>query len=267
MPTPLLNNSCNIRSFFSICLLSILVSGCSENSDQTQSSTEVATSKLEHNTLTPPSESNIQLEQPAAIDKEIVNYDLLQKNIIYGKASLADVRKALTQRNVGALTNTIHSLYNLRWHRGVYHLINDMWSTKKEKYPELAWDLIQKTPTRLALASTINRIQIINIDEYLDFIRSHKEDEHEFHRAQVVIALGFNGETQDIDYIKSMASEDNHYVAQSAISALAIMDSMPARDAMAELWKDNRNTEKGVLIKTLLKKAYKVEPSLTPPVN
>jgi hypothetical protein len=241
----------------------MFISACSENSDQAKSETD--TTKQENKISITASSSNEQKTQPATPDKKIINYDFLQKNILYGRATLADARKVLTQRDIGALTNSIHALYNMRWHRGVYHLIYDLWNVKKEKYPELAWDLIQEAPVRIALASTINRIQIINTDEYLEYIRAHKEDDHEFHRAQVVVALGFNGESGDIEYIKSMVNGDNHYVAQSAISALALMDSNQARDAMAELWKEYRGTKKGILIKTLLKKAYKVEPTLTPP--
>jgi len=244
----------------------LFITACSEDSAKIQKKIDSKnTSTQAVGALSESSSSTTNDEKVTTPDKKILNYDLLQKNIIYGRATLAEVYDALTQDNAGSLTNTVHALYNMRWHRGVYHVINDLWANKIDKHPDFAWDLLQKPPVRIALASTINRIKIINTDKYIEYIRSYQQDEHEFHRAQVVIALGFNGETQDIDYIKSMVNGDNHYVAQSAISALSLMNSTQARDAMAELWKEYRDTEKGDLIKTLLKKVYKVEPSLTPP--
>lgn len=241
----------------------LLITACSEDSGQTQHIiAKNNTTILNNNELSSGETNNNVAVEP---DAKIVNYKLLQKDITYGRATLAQVYNALSQKDAGALTNTVHALYNMRWHRGVYNVLNDMWANNIEKHPDFAWDLIQNPPVRIALANTINRIKIINTDEYVTYIRSFKQDEHEFHRAQVVIALGFNGETSDIEYIKSMANGSNHYVAQSAITALALMDSIQARDAMADLWKGNRDTEKGILIKTLLKKAYNVEPSLTPP--
>lgn len=196
-------------------------------------------------------------EKPADIHP---NYRLLQRKIIYGQATLAEVRRALTDRDIGEITNTLHALYSMRWHRGVIHLLYDMWDKKKKMYPELSWDIIDKAPARIALASTINRIQITGTGEYLDYIRSHEHDKREFKRAQVVIALGFNGDPKDVAYIKSMAAGDDTYVAQSAITALALMGHKPASDALIDLWFKYRNTPRGKLIQEVLRQAYHLTP-------
>ena len=194
-------------------------------------------------------------ETPSA---PLYDYDQLGLSIAYGRASLAEVRQALTDRDIGRLTNTMHGLYSMRWHRGVYNLLFDMWSAQKESYPELAWDLIAKAPVRIALASTITRVEIFKADEYRDYIREHRYDEHEFHRAQVAVALGLNGDPVDVDYIREMAAGDNHYVAQSAITALSLMsNSQKARDAMLELSRQFQDTARGRLIDELLEKAFK----------
>lgn len=206
------------------------------------------------------SESRAPQEIEPVVLSNTINYELLHKKIAYGKASLADVRKALTDTNASALTNTIHALYSMRGHRGVYNLLFDMWKLNKNKYPELAWEKISNPPARIALASTINRIQIINTDEYKDYIRSFKDDKHEFHLAQVVVSLGFNGAPDDVEYIKTMADGPNHYVAQSAITALAIMGGNFARNAMIELYNSHKNTQRGELLETLLLQAYEWRP-------
>lgn len=193
--------------------------------------------------------------------KPAAYYARLHKKIAYGAATLAEARQALTQNDVGALTNTIHALYSLRWNRGVQNLLTDIWSLDEKKYPELAWVELSKTPTRIAIASTINRIQITNTDEYKEFIRAHKDDEHEFHRAQVVIALGFNGDPDDIEYLVSMADGDNKYVTQTAITGLALMESDEARDALGQLWKRHQGDPRQILIEDVLQKVYSVTPS------
>jgi hypothetical protein len=189
-----------------------------------------------------------------------IDYRFLQRKIIYGRATLAEVRQALTDRDIGELTNTLHALYSMRWHRGVIHLLYDMWNKKKKKYPELSWDIIGKAPARIALASTISRIQITGTKEYLDYIRSHEHDKRKFKRAQVVIALGFNGNISDVAYIKSMAEGDDTYVAQSAITALALMGHKPASDALIDLWFKYRHTPRGKLVQEVLRQAYHLTP-------
>lgn len=196
----------------------------------------------------------------ASVPHPAVNYRFLNRKITYGKATLAEVRQALTENDTGEITNTLHALYSMRWHRGVIHLLYDMWDLKKEKYPELAWDIIDKAPARIALASTICRIQITGTEKYLQYIRSHEDDKHEFHRAQVVIALGLNGDPADVGYIKKMADGDDVYVAQSAITALSLMGHKKASDAMIDLWFKYRNTPRGDLIQELLLQAYNLSP-------
>lgn len=191
---------------------------------------------------------------------EHLGYEVLRRKIASGTATLAEVRKSLTETDVGGLTNTVHALYSMGWHRGVYHVLHDMWNMDRPKYPEFSWDLIEKAPVRIALASTINRLELSGSNEYLDYIRSHKLDKHEFHRAQVVIALGLNGNPGDVEYIKSMADGDNHYVVQSAVTALALMDSKKASNALEELWKKYRNTPRGTLIEDVLQRAYNLIP-------
>ena len=203
---------------------------------------------------------------PATVDsftseyEQSATYRELQKKILYGEASLFEVRTALTNPDVGSLTNTVHTLYSMKWHRGVYHLLDDLWYLHKSKAPDLDWDKIAKPPVRIAVASTLNRTRTENTNQYRDYIRRHQYDEHEFHRAQVVIALGFNQDPQDIPYLVEMVNADNHYVTQSAITALALMRQDRARDAMIKLLKQHQDNPRGELLKELLAKAYQWRP-------
>jgi len=189
-----------------------------------------------------------------------VEYEELRQKIAYGRASIAEVRLSLTEPEIGGLTNTLHALYSMRWHRGVIHLLQALWSEDRDSYPELSWEQIGSIPARIALASTINRIQVYETREYLEFIRDHAHDSHEFHRAQAVIALGLNGDPQDVPYIASMADGENHYVAQSAITALSLMNSNRARNAMITIQRKYRGTPRGDLLAELLLRAYQVGP-------
>lgn len=183
-------------------------------------------------------------------------YQNLQKKILFGGATLAEVRQALTDNNPASLTNTVHALFAMRWHRGVYRMLYDMWESKHEKYPEINWNGIEKEPVKIALASTLNRVQISDTAEFQNYIRQFEQHEHEFVRAQVVIALGFNGDPEDIDYIKSMLVSDNDYVSQSAITSLGLMGNNEARDLLIELGGQYKGTDRGAIINGILRDAY-----------
>ena len=196
--------------------------------------------------------------------RERTEFQDLYRLIVYGQASLRQVRMALKTEDVGELVNVIHALYSMRWHRGVNGLLQAMWRQRQDKYPDLPWQQLEKTPSRIALASTINRGKIFDTQEYKIFIRDHKYDEHEFNRAQVVIALGLNADPVDIDYLHEMADDDNVYVSQSAVTALAIMNHVRARDSLIKLANKYKDTQRGQLMIEILKKAYYVVPTDDP---
>lgn len=183
-------------------------------------------------------------------------YQLLLK-VTQGSARLTDVEQLLSNTDdVAALTNALHALYSMRWHRGVNNLLDDIWAGNRNKYPGLAWDALNKIPARIALASTINRIRIFNTQEYKEYIYAHKYDEHEFHRAQAVISLGLNGDPADIPYLQEMAEGNNVYVAQSAITALGLLVHPKSKEALIALSKKFHDDERGQLIREVFKKAY-----------
>ena len=237
----------NIR-FINILILLFIISACSDDASEEKVSDKTG-----------------EITSTHEIKKPLANYALLREKITYGKATLGDVNLALTEPDVVQITNTIHALYSMRWHRGVQNLFDDLWLLKKDKHPGFAWESIEKIPARIALASTINRAQIFETQEYQDFIRAHMHDDHEFHRAQVVVALGLNGDPDDVEYIKTMADGENHYVVQSAISSLAMLSHVKARDAMIELYHEHHGTPRGDLLLKLLKHAYKWLPDIEDP--
>ena len=191
-----------------------------------------------------------------ANDAPLPDYDVLREKITFGNANFSEVREALTEPDILNLTNTLHALYSMRWHRAVLHLLQNISERKREKYTELAWDLLEKIPPRIALASTINRIRIFNTDEYKAYIRSHRYADHEFVRAQVVVSLGLNGDPDDVDYLVKMVNSSNHYVVQTAMTSLALMGHVRAKEAMITLEDEYRDEPRGKLLRELLKKAY-----------
>jgi HEAT repeat protein len=199
---------------------------------------------------------------PDAISAQ--QYLTLQRKIIAGRATFAEVRQALTDPDIGSLTNTVHGLYSMRWHRGVFNVLHSMWNGKPVEFPELQWTQFAKAPVRLALAGTLLRIEPFRKQDYLDYLREHRADQHEFHRAQVTIGLGFNGSADDVAWIRDMAAGDNPFVAQSAITALGLMDRPQARDALIELDSKFRTDPRGRIISEVLARAYEWPPAESP---
>ncbi len=188
------------------------------------------------------------------------DYNRLRQKITYGRATLADARRALTDPDPVSLANTIHALYTMRQHRGVIHLLDGMWAIDEAKFPELAWESIAQPPARIALASTLNRIRIVRTEIYIDYVRAHKDDAHEFNRAQVAVALGFNGHLDDLSYLEAMSDGDNHYVAQSAITGLSLFGGKQARNILIKLAEKYRGTSRGDLMAEMLRQAYRWPP-------
>lgn len=197
-----------------------------------------------------------KVNQSSPINSDL-RFQQLYRKVVTGEATLAEIRELLTDKNVAGLTNTLHGLYTMRYHRGVIHLLDSLWQENKTLYPELSWDLLAKTPIRIALASTLNRIYIGQTREYIDFIRNHKDEEHEFHLAQVAIALGLNGDPADVDYLEQLASGDNVYIVQTSMSALALMNNPKARDALIVIEKEFSNDPRSKLATELLWQAYR----------
>lgn len=190
-----------------------------------------------------------------------------RKNILLGRASLADVRKALTEQDVAALTNTLHALFAMRWHRGVLHLLDGLWAGNRAAYPELAWDLIAQPPARVALASTLNRIQIVDTKAFQDYIRSQRDNSHEFVRAQVAVALGFNGDPVDIPLLRSYAEGENRYVVQTAVTGLGLMESEQAKQALIDIGNafTEKEPERSRFVAEVLKRVYHWPPATPQP--
>ena len=231
--------------FRSVSTLLLIFSLCS-CAEKENASTEQATPAIARNN---------EAKQRPAPNLEI---ESAKKLIIYGNASIAQVRRALTEKDTAELTNTVHALFSMRWHRGVFNLLYKMWTMEVEEYPELNWKAIEKEPTRIALASTLNRIQITKTEEFQNYIRSFKEHEHEFIRAQVVVALGFNGDPVDVPYLNEMAEGDNDYVAQSAIAGLGLMNNNEAKQALIKLGTRYLDTERGAIVNGMLRDGYKL---------
>ncbi len=205
-----------------------------------------------------PSSAQQKKETQARIaHREELQYQLLETKIAYGKATLADVRKALSITDVGKLSNIVLALYSMRWQRGVFVLLHNMWDLKQENlYPDLNWKEFAKPPVRLALATTLLRVDRFDNKRYADYLRAHEYDKNEFHRAQVVVGLGFNGEPKDIPYLYKMAAGDDPYVVQSAITALGLMELPPAKEALLKLHKKFGNDPRDKVIMNVLQKAY-----------
>ena len=193
--------------------------------------------------------------------RQELEYQLLERKIAYGKATLADVRKGLSITDIGKLTNIVLALYSMRWQRGVFVLLHNMWDLKdKNVYPELNWKEFAKPPVRLALATTLLRVDQFHNQRYVDYLRAHEQDKNEFHRAQVVVGLGFKGEPRDIHYIYRMAGGKDAYVAEAAITALGLMALPQAKDGLLLLHKKYANDPRDMVIMNVLQKAYKWEP-------
>lgn len=206
-----------------------------------------------------------QLTEKSAAESQAkkLSFRTIYDRIYAGKANMEMVRLALTSKDTTKLVNTMHALYAMKWHVGVYKLLYTMWELDPEKTkPEINinWEAIKQPPVRIALASTINRIDTIKAKEFRDYIRTFKYDDSELNRGQVLVALGLNGDPADVPYLEEMADSDSRYLTQISVSSLAFMENETAKNSLITLAKKHYNTPRGKLILGVLDRAYDVVP-------
>ncbi|MBL1143149.1 MAG: HEAT repeat domain-containing protein [Proteobacteria bacterium] len=189
-----------------------------------------------------------------------ISFRDLYQRIYSGKATLEQVKLALTTKDSTKLVNTMHALYAMRWHAGVHNLLYKMWEIDKDEAPKISWDLIEKPPVRIALASTINRIDILKSKDIREYIRSFKYDDDVLNRGQALVALGLNGDPVDVPYLEEMADSNNRYLTQIGVSSLAFMENSTAKESLISLAKKHYDTPRGKLILDVLSRSYNVVP-------
>ncbi|GEM_PF-3415617 len=192
--------------------------------------------------------------------KKPPSFRQLYDKIYSGKATLKQVTQALSTNDTTQLVNAIHALYAMKWHTGVYNLLYKMWHLEVDETPGINWELIKQAPVRIALASTINRIDILKSKPLRDYIRSFKYDDLELNRGQVLVALGLNGDPIDVPYLEEMADSNNRYLTQIGVSSLAFMGNSAAKESLISLAKKHYDTPRGELILGVLSRAYDVVP-------
>ena len=241
----------------SVCIaLAIIVAKTSTDDFSAPLDKGVAETAVAGTSLVPTADKPGVMISSSPADASRYNYPALRRAITYGRASLGEARRAMTDPEPASLSNSLHALFAMRWHRGVVHLLEGMWAGDKAKYPELAWAELNKAPARIALASTLNRSKIVDTTEYQQYIRQYAQDTHEFNRAQAAVALGFNGDPRDLPLLRTLADGDNHYVAQSAITGLSVFGGNAARDILIELADKHGQTPRGDLMTQMLRTAY-----------
>ena len=206
-------------------------------------------------------ESEINNKENSNFQKEPIPFKNLYNRIYTSKASLEHVKQALRSDNPTNLVNVMHALYAMRLDSSVYNLMYDMWELNDIESINVNWKKISEPPVRIALASTINRIDGIKSRALREYIRSFKKANDEKIRGQVLVALGLNGDPIDIPYIEKMANSDNRYLTQIGISSLAFMGTGAAKRVLIKLANQYHDTPRGKLIIDVLKNAYNVVPT------
>ncbi len=180
-------------------------------------------------------------------------YDNLQLRLAAGGVDMSELRWALTDPDVTALTKTTHLLPAMAWHRSALYLIDDLWALKSEKYPELNWRLIAEPPVRIALASTLARLQKEDKKtEYIDYINRFRDDPDPFNQLQVIIAMGYMRDSGNTDYLASRLNSASPLIVKNAISALASLGEGPARNIVVELGKTHHDETMRLFINKVL---------------
>lgn len=191
--------------------------------------------------------AGIQLTDPVII---------LRDRVASGSASIADIKRAIKIGKPGDVANVLAATYNMRANPQVRSLLFDMWREVKSEHADLPWDKLQHPVIRTALAAVMNRIAAGTIAEFMDYLHSQADSDIELVRAQVALALGMTGYSDDIPQLKKYAQGESEYVAKSAILGLGYVYNDEAKQTLIDLREQYSGTPRGVYITGMLREAY-----------
>lgn len=185
---------------------------------------------------------------------------ILRDRIVAGQASIADIKQAIKIGKPGDVANVMSALYSMRANPHVRSLMFDMWRDVRTTHTDLPWGKLQHPVVRTALAAVMNRIAAGTIPEFMDYLRSQADSEIELVRAQVALALGMTGYLEDLPVLKKLATEENEYVARSAIVGLGYVYQNEAKQLLIDLHKQYKDSDRGAYIAGMLQEAYLWKP-------
>ncbi len=207
--------------------------------------------KPHHQTASPSQEDAVVVEASTR-----AHYDGLRQSIMQSTASLAAIVEALEQPYTLGVANTLYALHKMHFVRPVHHLLDALWQNNQSRYPNLNWEAINSNTGRIALATTLMRIKVKNTEAYIEHIRTHQDSEDPQVLSQVGMALGFNGEMNDLPYLERLAESETPKIAEGAITGLSTFQGNKAKRVMIGLAKKYEGTARGNYLKQMLRDFY-----------
>jgi len=190
-------------------------------------------------------------------NEQLAQADIILAKIVSGRASLSDIKSGLSVGKPGDTANLLHALHTMRDSLIVTKLLHAIWYQRHDLHPDIPWERLELPLVRVALASTLNRTFGSNTAEFLDYIREQRDNEIFLVRSQVAVALGMNGDPQDIDTLAGYVSDKSDHVAKSAITGLAFMYNAKAREELIHLLElQSDNDKRARLIRKALLHTY-----------
>jgi HEAT repeat protein len=202
--------------------------------------------------LTPPSAP----EAPAP-PATLGPYERTREAIRASTATLDAILEALTEEDVEGLANTLHALYLMGERPWVLQLLRALWNEDLDAYPELDWGRLSAPAARVALASTLARLEPARRESYLGYLRRALAEPDPFVRAQAAVGLGFAGEPADVPALAELALGGAAYDGEAAVKALGIHGSESARLALLALRDAPRlDRRRRAVVRQVLLEAY-----------
>lgn len=164
--------------------------------------------------------------------------DLTRERIRLQEATREEVLDALEEDEVRGLANTVHVLYFMAGAGWVRDLLQALWEQDLRAYPTLHWGRLSAPAVRVALASTLARLDPPGREVFLAYLRQALSDPESFVRAQAAVGLGLSGTDEDAPRIEALARGGGPYDAEAAVKALAILGTEAGRAALLRLRAD-----------------------------
>jgi len=163
--------------------------------------------------------------------------------VAYGKnaVNVETIRSTLKTRNIDEIIDVMNKIKMLRYQGHVLPYLDSLWHGKTDELPNESWDVIKLDIVRLEIADIL--LQADNNGDYKadrkeihKFVRNllnRRKDSGLIRRALLVLSH-FDCE-DDVDFIVSIALNEDRRTFRAAIIALADMCNEKAKKALVSL--------------------------------
>lgn len=162
--------------------------------------------------------------------------------------SIDKLTKELNTRNVDRIIKTLNMVKRMSYQGKILPFIRDLWEERKDKYPDLPWNIINEDVIKVELANILlqaaanGKIEI-NTEKLHKYVLGLIDSEDTDVARSAILTLSIIDDVRDVDKIFSIAKQQKKGTFRASVLTLANMCNSAANTALEQLEKYVDNSE------------------------